>query len=64
MFKSKKIEAIPLTPWQLIFVLSKSNGGKYLGNELPSRKWEWPKHTYLQSRLPKTIAQQGGEEQD
>ncbi len=37
--------------WQLIFLLSKVNGGLYLGDELPPRYWGWPMKTWLQERL-------------
>ncbi|MGH7832452.1 MAG: hypothetical protein ACREQK_02310 [Candidatus Binatia bacterium] len=40
-----------LTSWQLIFLQSKVNGCAYRGEDLPQRKWEWPKNTWLQERL-------------
>ena len=63
MFKPKvKVEVTPLSPWQVIFLVSKANGANYKGDELPARKWDWPRETYLQRRLPKAIGQQAGEE--
>jgi hypothetical protein len=42
------------TPWQIIFALSKANGGEYRGEELPEfHGWQWPTGTYLQRRLEK-----------
>jgi hypothetical protein len=46
-----KEEPDQLTSWQLIFLQSKVNGCAYRGEELPQRKWEWPKNTWLQERL-------------
>lgn len=37
--------------WQLVFLQSKVNGGRYTGEELPGRTWKWPKETYLKQRL-------------
>lgn len=37
--------------WQVIFELSKVNGGMYFGDELPRQNWEWPTETWLQKRL-------------
>jgi hypothetical protein len=39
------------TYWQLIFLNSKVNGAAYNGEGLPGHTWNWPKNTYLQSRL-------------
>ena len=40
--------------WQVIFLQSKVNHPeKYLGEYLPANKWEWPKGTWLQSKLGK-----------
>jgi hypothetical protein len=46
-----KEEPDQLTSWQLIFLQSKVNGCAYRGEDLPQRKWEWPKNTWLQERL-------------
>lgn len=32
----------PPTSWQLIFLQSKVNGGRYYGDDLPAYRWEWP----------------------
>jgi hypothetical protein len=37
--------------WQVIFELSKVNGGLYFGDALPSQNWKWPKKTWFQGRL-------------
>lgn len=37
--------------WQNVFLLSKVNGGVYLGDELSPRPWEWPTKTWFQERL-------------
>lgn len=37
--------------WQIIFMLSKVNGGIYLGEELPPQNWDWPTNTWFQERL-------------
>ena len=37
--------------WQLIFALSRVNGGLYIGDYLNSCHWQWPKETWLQRRL-------------
>ncbi len=37
--------------WQIIFQLSKVNGGIYLGDELPPHNWDWPTKTWFQERL-------------
>ncbi len=37
--------------WQIIFMLSKVNGGIYLGDELPPQNWSWPTNTWFQERL-------------
>jgi hypothetical protein len=39
-----------LSHWQLIFVQSTVNGCPPRGEDLPHRKWEWPKNTWLQER--------------
>lgn len=36
--------------WQIIFQLSKVNGGPYLGDMLPYQNWMWPKNTWLQQK--------------
>lgn len=37
--------------WQLVFLQSRVNGATYNGEVLPRLSWDWPKNTYLQSRL-------------
>lgn len=37
--------------WQIVFMLSKVNGGVYLGDELPPQNWDWPTKTWFQERL-------------
>ncbi len=37
--------------WQMIFLLSKVNGGFYDGDELPPQNWDWPTNTWFQERL-------------
>ncbi|MDH3443913.1 MAG: hypothetical protein OEN50_08330 [Deltaproteobacteria bacterium] len=44
--------------WQLVFNQSRVNGAKYFGDCLPSYSWEWPKNTFLQTRLSKLRNQQ------
>jgi hypothetical protein len=40
-----------LTDTQIIFLLSKANGGTYLGEHLPATQWQFPKDTWFQKRL-------------
>lgn len=40
-----------LSYWQIIFLQSKANGCLYHGEDLPERKWNWPKDTWFQERL-------------
>jgi hypothetical protein len=42
--------------WQAIFLQSKVNGASYNGEALPPRTWDWPKNTYLQRRLRRTLS--------
>jgi hypothetical protein len=37
--------------WQLIFLQSKANDGRYDGDKFPSQKWDWPQETWFQNRL-------------
>ena len=39
------------TFWQRIFSQSPLNGEPYRGGDLPERKWNWPKETFLQRSL-------------
>src|SRR5215813_11700947 len=49
--KASEIESDKPSFWQLVFAQSKVNGAPYLGEQLPGRRWHWPKHTYFQRRL-------------
>jgi len=44
-------EAMMVSPWQLIFELSRVNNGAYNGDRLPAQNWHWPQGTWLQKRL-------------
>ena len=37
--------------WKIIFLLSKVNGGQYLGDELLPQTWHWPTKTWFQEPL-------------
>jgi hypothetical protein len=37
--------------WQLVFNQSRVNGAEYFGDQLPCNSWDWPKNTFLQTRL-------------
>lgn len=37
--------------WQVIFYESKLYGGEYRGESLPTQAWEWPKTSWLKSRM-------------
>ena len=39
-----------LTPWQIVFLQSKANGGEYNGESLPHHRRIWPKG-FLEKRL-------------
>jgi hypothetical protein len=34
-----------------VFLQSKVNGAAYDGEQLPRRRWKWPKDTYFQHRV-------------
>ena len=40
-----------MSSWQLIFILSKVNDGRYDGDHLVPQSWDWPKETWFQMRL-------------
>jgi len=37
--------------WETIFAQSPANNGYYNENDLTERRWDWPRGTWLQSRL-------------
>lgn len=37
--------------WRLVFELARVNGAENYQHELPAQGWDWPKQTYLQTRL-------------
>jgi hypothetical protein len=41
--------------WQLIFLQSKANGCSYRGENLPHMKWRWPKGTWFQEQLSRSL---------
>ena len=41
--------------WQLILLQSKANGCFYGGKDLPHNMWAWPRHTWLQNRLSRSL---------
>ena len=40
-----------MSSWQLIFIQSKVNDGRYDGDHLVPQSWDWPKETWFQMRL-------------
>ncbi|MGE5817933.1 MAG: hypothetical protein ACM37Z_07920, partial [Deltaproteobacteria bacterium] len=40
-----------MNAWKSIFMQSPVNNGYYEETALPEQKWEWPKKTWLQTRL-------------
>jgi len=40
-----------MNSWEVIFRVSKVNGGNYDEDLLPVQKWEWPRGTWFQRRL-------------
>ena len=40
-----------MNTWEVIFMQSPVNHGYYDEDELPQQNWEWPKGTWLQTRL-------------
>ena len=40
-----------LSYWQIIFLQSRVNGCNYMGECLQETNWQWPHHTWLQTRL-------------
>jgi hypothetical protein len=47
--------------WQSVFLQSRVNGAPYRGEQLPPRRWNWPRNTYLQQRLKLARALENGE---
>lgn len=47
-----------MTYWQMIFTLSKANEADYLGDMLPSNRWQFPTSTWFQTRLEKIRKEQ------
>jgi hypothetical protein len=39
-----------MSAWQLIFLQSRANNGRYDGDQLPPQTWEWPRETWFQKR--------------
>ena len=44
-------EGDKISYWQLIFLQSKANGSSYRDENLPHRKWQWPRDTWFQEQL-------------
>ena len=40
-----------MNAWKSVFLQSRVNNGYYDEDRLPQLKWDWPKGTWLQSRL-------------
>jgi hypothetical protein len=40
-----------MNSWELIFLQSRVNYGRYDGDSLPVQNWDWPEGTWFQQRL-------------